>query len=189
MSFQQFGRQLRRVPRWILAVGLVAGTVACEVDNNPYGPAYRAQHPTIVGVYRPIEFLKIRRSSLPSDVRPVPPGADIRLVFGSAMTLAGRIFLPDGGSGGGTLDARFYGSWEYDRTSRRITARVEPSATIPATEAVFQITILDEWVRLEGTADIAGSLLSFDLGKSLLEPEAPTGGGPGFGNRVPARKG
>ena len=182
-------KQLRRVPRWGLAVGLIAGTVACEVDNNPYGPAYRAQHPTIVGVYRPIEFLAIRNSSLPDDVRPVPPGADIRLIFGSAMTLAGRIFLPAGGPGGGALDVRFYGSWEYDRTSRRITAKVEPSSMVPATEAVFQITILDDWVRLEGAADIAGSLLSFDLGKSLLEPEAPTGGGPGFGNRVPALRG
>ena len=189
MRSPQFRRQLRRVPRWGLAVGVIVGTVACEVDNNPYGPAYRTLHPTIVGVYRPIEFLRIRRSSLPDDVTPVPPGADIRFIFGSAMTLAGRIHLPAGGPGGGALNVRFYGSWDYNRTSRRITVNIEPSATIPATEAVFQITILDEWVRLEGAAKIAGSLLSFDLGKSLLEPEAPTGGGPGFGNRVPARKG
>ncbi|WP_419936018.1 hypothetical protein [Candidatus Palauibacter sp.] len=181
--------RLREVARAGLAVGLLAGTAACEFDNNPYGPAYRNLHPTIVGVYRPVEHLGLRNSQVPNNIRPAPPGSDIRLVFGSAMTLSGRVFLPSSGPEGSTVDVRFYGMWEYDRVSRRITLNIDPSPANPAIEAVFQITILDNWVRLEGATEIAGLLLSFDLGKSLLEPESPSTGGPGFGNRVPVRRG
>ena len=181
--------RLQDVVRWGLAVVVLAGTAACEFDDNPYGPAYRHLHPTIVGVYRPIESLSLRRSQRPDNVHPVPPGSDIRLVFGSAMTLTGRVFLPDAGPGGGTVDIRFYGAWDYDRTSRRMTVNIDPTAATPAMETVFQMTILDDWVRLEGRTEIAGMLLTFDLGKSLLEPESSSTGGPGFGNRVPARRG
>ena len=181
--------RLRNVTRWGLTVVVLAGTAACEFDDNPYGPAYLTQHPTIVGVYRPIEFLQLQRSSLPDNVRPSPPGSDLRLIFGSAHTLAARVYVPSGGPGGNTIDVRLYGTWVYDRTSRRMTARIDPSAASPAIEAEFQMTILDDWVRLEGAAEIGGSLVPFDLGKLLLDPEGPSGGGPGLGNRVPVRRG
>ena len=181
--------RLRQVTRWGLTICVLAGTAACEFDDNPYGPAYRAQHPTIVGVYRPIEFLRLRSSAIPDNARPAPPGSDLRLIFGSAHTLAARVYLPNGGPGGSAIDVRLYGTWVYDRTSRRMTARIDPSAVTPAIEAVFQMTILDDWVRLEGAADIGGALVPFDLGKLLFDPESPSGGGPGLGNRVPARRG
>lgn len=181
--------RLHLVVRWGLAVGVLAGTAACEFDDNPYGPAYRNLFPTIVGVYRPVEALSLRSSQRPDNIHPVPPGSDIRLAFGSAMTLTGRVFLPEGGPGGGTVDVRLYGTWEYDRTARRLTVNIDPTAATPAIETVFQITILDDWVRLEGMTELAGLQLTFDLGKSLLEPESPSTGGPGFGNRVPVERG
>lgn len=168
-------------------MGLIAGTAACEVDDNPYGPAYRSIVPTVVGVYRPIEHLVIPRSSIPDDVRPVPPGGDIRLVFGSALTLTGRVYLPDAGRGGETISARLYGTWEYDRTSRRMTVHIDPSPANQAITEVLQITRIGSWMRLEGAAEFGGSLVPIDLGKSLLQREGSGGGGPGFGNRVPTQ--
>lgn len=181
--------RLRQTSLLGLVLGLVAGTAACEFDDNPYGPAYRTLFPTIVGVYRPIERLRIPRSSRPDDIRPVPQGGDIRLVFGSAMSLTGRIYLPNGGPRGETINVRLYGSWEYDRTSRRMTIHIEPSPANQAITEVLQLTMLDDWIRLQGMAEIGGTLVPIDLGKTLTEPEGPSGGGPGIGNRVPTGSG
>lgn len=163
-----------------------AGMTACELDNNPYGPAYRTVHHTIVGAYRPLELLRREVPTLPDDFHPLPAGSDIRLVFGSIQNLSSRVRLTGLGPGGATLNTRLYGSWEYDVAARRITMKVDPTATTPGFETVLQVTLLDRWVRIQGVAEIGGRLVPLDLGKSLFEP-AEGGGGGGPANRVSAR--
>ncbi|MYH08947.1 MAG: hypothetical protein F4012_13490 [Gemmatimonadales bacterium] len=162
------------------------GMTACELDNNPYGPAYRTVHHTIVGAYRPLELLRREVADLPDDFQPLPVGSDVRLVFGSIQNLSSRITLTGFGSGGTTLDTRLYGSWEYDVNARRITMKIDPSATIAGFETVLQVTLLDRWVRIQGVAEIGGRLVPLDLGKSLFDP-IEGGGGGGPANRVSAR--
>lgn len=162
------------------------GMAACENDNNPYGPAYRTIHHTIVGAYRPLELLRRDVPNLPDDFQRLPPGSDIRLVFGSIQNLSSRITLTGLGPGGTTLDTRRYGSWEYDVDARRITMKIDPTATTAGFETVLQVTLLDRWVRIQGVAEIGGRLVPLDLGKSLFE-SAEGGGGGGPANRVSAR--
>ncbi len=162
------------------------GMAACEFDNNPYGPAYRTVHHTIVGAYRPLELLRREVPSLPDDFQPLPAGSDVRLVFGSIQNLSSRIALTGLGPGGTTLNTRLYGSWEYDVNARRITMKIDPTATTAGFETVLQVTLLDRWVRIQGVAEIGGRLVPLDLGKSLFEPSEGGGGG-GPANRVSAR--
>lgn len=162
------------------------GLAACELDNNPYGPAYRTVHHTIVGAYRPLELLRRQVPHLPDDFQPLPPGSDVRLVFGSIQNLSSRITLTGFGPGGTTLDTRLYGSWEYDVGARRITMTIDPTATADGFETVLQVTLLDRWVRIQGVAEIGGRLVPLDLGKSLVEPSEGGGGG-GPANRVSGR--
>ncbi|MCZ0935764.1 MAG: hypothetical protein OXJ54_11340 [Gemmatimonadetes bacterium] len=169
------------------AVATFAGGMAgCEFDDNPYGPAYRTVHHTIVGAYRPLELLRRQVPHLPDDFQPLPPGSDVRLVFGSIQNLSSRITLTGFGPGGTTLDTRLYGSWEYDVGARRITMKIDPTATADGFETVLQVTLLDRWVRIQGVAEIGGRLVPLDLGKSLVEPSEGGGGG-GPANRVSAR--
>lgn len=163
-----------------------AGMAACEFDNNPYGPAYRTVHHTIVGAYRPLELLRREVPDLPDDFQPLPAGSDVRLVFGSIQNLSSRITLTGFGSGGTTLDTRLYGSWEYDVNARRITMKIDPTATTAGFETVLQVTLLHRWVRIQGVAEIGGRLVPLDLGKSLFDP-IEGGGGGGPANRVSAR--
>lgn len=162
------------------------GMAACEFDNNPYGPAYRTVHHTIVGAYRPLELLRREVPDLPDDFQPLPAGSDVRLVFGSIQNLSSRITLTGFGPGGTTLDTRLYGSWEYDVNARRITMKIDPTATSAGFETVLQVTLLDRWVRIQGVAEIGGRLVPLDLGKSLFDP-IEGGGGGGPANRVSAR--
>ncbi|WP_420632916.1 hypothetical protein [Candidatus Palauibacter sp.] len=177
-------QRVRNIICAIPVAALVAGVSACEHDNNPYGPAYRTVHRTIIGAYRPLEELSRRIPELPDDFRPTPPGGDIRLVFGSVQDLTGRLLLPGRGPGGSMLDTRLYGTWEYDVVSRRITMRVDQTASTEAFETVLQVTILDRWIRIEGVTDVAGQLLHFDLGKSRVQNEDAGGGGPAAANRA-----
>ena len=176
----------RDIGRAISVGALLAAIAACENDNNPYGPAYRTVHHTIVGAYRPLELLRRQVPHLPGDFQPLPPGSDVRLVFGSIQNLSSRITLTGFGPGGATLDTRFYGSWEYDVAARRITMKIDPTATTDGFETVFQVTLLDRWVRIQGVAEIGGRLVPLDLGKSLVEA-SEGGGGAGPANRVSAR--
>lgn len=164
---------------------LAGGMAACELDNNPYGPAYRTVHHTIVGAYRPLELLQRQVPHLPDDFQPLPPGSDVRLVFGSIQNLSSRITLTGLGPGGTTLSTRLYGSWDYDVAARRITMRIDPTATTDGFETVLQVTLLDRWVRIQGVVEIGGRLVPLDLGKSLFSSESGVGGGPA--NRVSAR--
>lgn len=166
---------------------LAGGMAACEQDNNPYGPAYRTVHHTIVGAYRPLELLRRQVPHLPDDFETLPPGSDVRLVFGSIQNLSSRIRLTGLGPGGTTLNTRLYGSWEYDVDARRITMRIDPTATTEGFETVLQVTLLDRWVRIQGVAEIGGRLVPLDLGKSLFEDAEGGGGGGGPANRVSAR--
>ena len=165
---------------------LAGGMAACELDNNPYGPAYRTVHHTIVGAYRPLELLRRQVPDLPDDFQPLPAGSDVRLVFGSIQNLSSRIRLTGVGPGGATLNTRLYGSWEYDVNSRRITLKIDPTATSAGFETVLQVTLLDRWVRIQGVAEIGGRLVPLDLGKSLFD-SVEGGGGGGPANRVSAR--
>lgn len=176
----------RGIP-WAMSVAVlsVAGT-GCEIDNNPYGPAYRTVHHTIVGAYRPLELLRREVPTLPDDFQPLPAGSDVRLVFGSIQNLSSRVTLTGLGPDGTTLDTRLYGSWEYDVNARRITMKIDPTATTAGFETVLQVTLLDRWVRIQGVAEIGGRLVPLDLGKSLFEP-SESGGGGGPANRVSAR--
>ena len=178
-----------RVRNMVCAATVAAfagGMAACEFDNNPYGPAYRTVHHTIVGAYRPLELLRREVPDLPDDFQPLPAGSDVRLVFGSIQNLSSRITLTGFGPGGTTLDTRLYGSWEYDVNARRITLKIDPSATTAGFETVLQVTLLDRWVRIQGVAEIGGRLVPLDLGKSLFDP-IEGGGGGGPANRVSAR--
>ncbi len=176
----------RGIGRAMAVAALSVAVTGCERDNNPYGPAYRTVHHTIIGAYRPLELLRREVPHLPDDFEPLPPGSDVRLVFGSIQNLSSRITLTGLGPGGTTLDTRRYGSWEYDVDRRRITMKIDPTATSDGFETVLQVTLLDRWVRIRGVAEIGGQLVPLDLGKSLVEP-AEGGGGGGPANRVSAR--
>ena len=176
----------RGISRAISVAALSVAVTGCEIDNNPYGPAYRTVHHTIVGAYRPLELLRRQVPHLPDDFQPLPPGSDFRLVLGSIQNLSSRITLTGVGPGGATFDTRYYGSWEYDVGRRRITMTIDPTATTAGFETVLQVTLLDRWVRVQGVAEIGGRLVPLDLGKSLVEvADGGTGGGPA--NRVSAR--
>lgn len=179
MSFPQ----VRSIVRSAAVAVSLGGLVACEVDNNPYGPAYRTVHHTIVGAYRPLELLRRDVPDLPDDFTRLPAGSDFRLVFGSIQNLSSRVRLTGVGPGGSTLNIRLYGSWEYDVDRRRITMRIDPTATTEGFETVMQVTLLDRWVRLQGTIDIGGQLVPVDLGKSLVQDSGTGGGGPAAANR------
>ncbi len=176
---------LRRFVPAALALLVLSLATACESDNNPYGVAYRTVHHTIVGAYRPIQDLEDLIPAAPS-YAPLPEGSDVRLVFGSAQTLSGRVMLPSMGFDDRNLNFSFYGTWKYDVTTRRITMSVESSLPGAPSEIVVQLTILRDWVRLQGSAEINGTMFNFDLAKLLFEVSNGGGGG-GFGpqNRVP----
>ncbi len=176
----------RGIGRAMTVAALAVAVTGCESDNNPYGPAYRTVHHTIIGAYRPLELLRRQVPHLPDDFLPLPPGSDVRLVFGSIQNLSSRLTLTGFGPGGTTFDTRLYGSWEYDVGARRITMKIDPSATTDGFETVLQVTLLDRWVRIQGVAEIGGRLVPLDLGKSLVEA-AEGGGGGGPANRVSAR--
>jgi len=178
--------RVRNIASAAAVATLAGGMAACELDNNPYGPAYRTVHHTIVGAYRPLELLQRQVPDLPDDFQPLPPGSDVRLVFGSIQNLSSRITLTGLGPGGTTLESRFYGSWEYDVAARRITMKIDPGATTDGFETVLQVTLLDRWVRIQGVAEIGGRLVPLDLGKSLVDA-VEGGGGGGPANRVSAR--
>lgn len=178
----RFARVRSIVGTTVVAVS-IGGVVACEHDTNPYGPAYRTVHRTIVGVYRPLELLQRAVPQLPDDFEPLPPGSDVRLVFGSIQNLTSRVRLTGLGPGGSDLETRLYGSWDYDVTRRRITLRLDPGETTGAIETVLQVTLLDRWVRIQGVVDIRGHLVPLDLGKSLVEDDGTAGGGPAAASR------
>ena len=188
MGLFQARVRARDIGRTVSVAALLAAVSGCEFDNNPYGPAYRTVHHTIVGAYRPLELLRRQLPHLPDDFQPLPAGSDIRLVFGSIQNLSSRVRLTGLGPSGTTLNTRFYGSWEYDVDRRRITMKIDPTARSEGFETVLQVTLLDRWVRIQGVADIGGQLVPLDLGKPLFEDSEGGGGGIGPANRVPTRQ-
>ena len=173
----------RDIGRTISVAALLAAVTGCENDTNPYGPAYRTVHHTIVGAYRPLELLRQDVPDLPDNFVPLPPGSDVRLVFGSIQNLSSRVRLTGLGPDGGAFNIRLYGSWEYDVDRRRITMRIDPTTRTEGFETVLQVTLLDRWVRLQGVADIGGHLVPLDLGKSLVQDGGTGGGGPAAASR------
>ncbi|WP_428277941.1 hypothetical protein [Candidatus Palauibacter sp.] len=178
--------RVRNIACAAMVATFAGGMAACEIDNNPYGPAYRTVHHTIVGAYRPLEFLQRDVPGLPDDFKRLPAGSDVRLVFGSIQNLSSRITLTGLEPGGTTFNTRLYGSWEYDVDARRITMKIDPTATSAGFETVLQVTLLDRWVRIQGVAEIGGRLVPLDLGKPLFDPaEGGSGGQPA--NSISAR--
>ena len=169
-------RQARLIGQ-LIPVALLVAVAACENDNNPYGPAYRTIHHKIVGAYRPLELLAQDVPNLPDDFATLPPGSDIRLVFGSIQNMSSRLTLTGFGPGGSTLVTRLYGWWEYDVGARQITLTIDPSPATEGFETVLQVTLWGNWVRLQGVAEIGGQLVPLDLGKSLVQGGSGSGGG------------
>lgn len=156
---------------------LLAGAAACERDGNPYGAAWREAQPNIVGAYRPLPRLSIVRS-LPDDFHALPPGGDLRLVFGSSGDLTGWVVLPSQIPGETGLNARLNGSWDYDRSTRQVALSVAATASTAAFELTLQATSFDGWVRLKGAGEIDGQLVHVDLGKPTPRTPGTSGGGP-----------
>jgi len=157
---------------------LLGGAAACERDGNPYGAAWRDAQSNLVGAYRPLTSLSIVRN-LPDDFRALPPGGDLRLVFGSSGSLTGWVIIPSEIPGETGLNARLNGSWDYDRSTRQVALSVAATASTEAFEMVLQATSFDGWVRLQGTGDIDGQLVHVDLGKPTPRGPETTGGGGG----------
>ena len=157
---------------------LLAGAAACERDGNPYGAAWQDAQSNLVGAYRPLTSLSIV-SDLPDDFRALPPGGDLRLVFGSSGSLTGWVILPSQIPGETGLNARLNGSWDYDRSSRQVALSVAATASTAAFELILQATSFDGWVRLQGAGEIDGQLIHVDLGKPTPRTPETIGGGGG----------
>lgn len=157
---------------------LLGGAAACERDGNPYGAAWRDAQSNLVGAYRPLASLSFVRN-LPDDFRPLPPGGDVRLVFGSSGSLTGWMIIPSGIPGETGLNARLNGSWDYDRSTRQVALSVAATASTEAFEMILQATSFDGWVRLQGAGEIDGQLVHVDLGKRAPRGPETTGGGGG----------
>lgn len=165
--------------RTILSLALLlSGAAACERDGNPYGAAWRDAQSNLVGAYRPLTSLSIV-SNLPDDFRALPPGGDLRLVFGSSGSLTGWVILPSQIPGETGLNARLNGSWDYDGSSRQVALSVAATVSTAAFELILQATSFDGWVRLQGAAEIDGQLIHVDLGKPTPRTPGTIGGGGG----------
>lgn len=165
--------------RTILSLALLlGGAAACERDGNPYGAAWRDAQSNLVGAYRPLTSLSIV-SNLPDDFRALPPGGDLRLVFGSSGDFTGWVILPSQIAGETGLNARLNGSWDYDRSTRQVTLRVAATDSAAAFKLTLQATSFDGWVRLQGAGEIDGQLVHVDLGKPTPRTPGTNGGGGG----------
>lgn len=157
---------------------LLVGAAACERDGNPYGAAWRDAESNIVGVFRPLTSLSIVRN-LPDDFRALPPGGDLRLVFGSSGSLTGWVAIPSDMPGETGLNTKLNGSWDYDRATRQVTLSVASTASTAAFEIILQAMSFDGWVRLQGAVEIDGQLIQVDIGKLTSRDSGTTGGGGG----------
>lgn len=157
---------------------LLSGAAACERDGNPYGAAWRDAQSNLVGAFRPLTSLSFVRN-LPDDFRALPPGGDLRLVFGSSGSLTGWVIIPSEIPGETGLNARLNGSWDYDRSTRQVALSVAATASTETFEMVLRATSFDGWVRLQGTGEIDGQLIHVDLGKPNPSGPATTGSGGG----------
>lgn len=171
-------RMSRNIARAFSLALLLSAAAACERDGNPYGAAWRDAQSNLVGAYRPLTSLSFVRN-LPDDFRPLPPGGDLRLVFGSSGSLTGWVVIPSATPGETGLNARLNGSWDYDRSTRHVALSVAATASTEAFELTLQATSFDGWVRLQGTGEINGQLIHVDLGKPTPRNPETTGGGGG----------
>ena len=157
---------------------LLAGTAACERDRNPYGAAWRDAEAHIVGAYRPLARV-LSVHDLPDDFRALPPGGDLRLVFGSGGSLTGWVVIPSEMPGETGLNTKLNGSWDYDRSTGQVTLSVAATASAEGFELTLKATSFDGWVRLQGAGEIDGELVHVDLGKRTSRARGPSGGGGG----------
>ncbi len=146
----------------------------CENDTNPYGPAYRVVHHTIVGVYRAPTVSEVSRSRVPPQVVPVPNEYTLALVLGSGFDVTGRLIIPGDGVRP-DVSAKIYGTWEYHRGLRSVTIHRDPST--PGPQFDLAIEIHPDWVQLSGSVEVGGALIPLDLWKRRGAEEGGGGGG------------
>jgi hypothetical protein len=141
---------------WVVACLLLVATLvtACGDATGP-------ERVALTDITRTFTAERFTTTTGGSSVDQLKAGATVTLALGPDGKTSGRLFVPNGGEGGGNFDADLAGTFAFDEASSRVA--LAHAADTFLRDMIFDAAREDGVVRLEGTETFGGTTVRLTL--------------------------